>query len=28
VVAYYPLCQYSSGVLTAPTLILIGERDD
>jgi dienelactone hydrolase len=28
VVAYYPLCQYSSGVLTAPALILIGERDD
>ena len=28
VVAYYPLCQYSSGMLTAPAMILIGERDD
>jgi dienelactone hydrolase len=27
-VAYYPQCQYSSGVLTAPALILIGERAD
>ena len=27
VVAYYPECQYSSGVLMAPALILIGERN-
>ena len=27
-VTYYPLCQFSTGNLTAPTLILIGERDD
>ena len=28
VVAYYPLCQHAAGILTAPGLILIGERDD
>jgi dienelactone hydrolase len=28
VVAYYPLCQFSSGVLTAPALVLVGEQDD
>ncbi|HYZ23694.1 MAG TPA: dienelactone hydrolase family protein [Rhodopila sp.] len=27
-VAYYPNCTGSSGVMTVPTLILIGERDD
>ena len=27
-VAYYPPCGVSSGVLTAPALILVGERDD
>ena len=27
-VAYYPPCQGSNGVMTIPTLILIGERDD
>jgi dienelactone hydrolase len=27
-VTYYPLCQFSTGILTTPTLILIGERDD
>jgi dienelactone hydrolase len=28
IVAYYPDCGASTGVLTAPALILIGERDD
>ena len=28
VVAYYPPCEFGRGVLTAPALILIGERDD
>jgi dienelactone hydrolase len=27
-VAYYPQCQSSSGVMSAPVLILIGDRDD
>jgi dienelactone hydrolase len=27
-VAYYPTCEGSSGILTAPALILVGERDD
>ena len=27
-IAYYPPCAFSSGVLTAPALILVGERDD
>ncbi|MGH7044095.1 MAG: dienelactone hydrolase family protein, partial [Acetobacteraceae bacterium] len=27
-VAYYPQCQYAAGVMTVPTLILIGDRDD
>ncbi len=27
-IAYYPACRASTGDLTAPTLILIGERDD
>jgi dienelactone hydrolase len=28
VVAYYPDCGASSGTLTAPALVLVGERDD
>jgi|tagenome__1003787_1003787.scaffolds.fasta_scaffold20897282_3 dienelactone hydrolase len=27
-IAYYPQCEYSTGSLTAPALILVGERDD
>jgi dienelactone hydrolase len=27
-VAYYPACQANAGVMTVPTLILIGDRDD
>jgi dienelactone hydrolase len=27
-VAYYPPCQFVTGDLTAPALVLIGERDD
>jgi dienelactone hydrolase len=26
--AFYPLCSYFKGIMTVPTLILIGERDD
>ena len=27
-IAYYPACEFSTGTLTAPALILIGEKDD
>jgi dienelactone hydrolase len=27
-IAYYPACEFSTGMLTAPALILIGEKDD
>jgi dienelactone hydrolase len=27
-IAYYPMCLVSNGVMTAPLLVLIGERDD
>jgi dienelactone hydrolase len=27
-VAYYPVCRYRAGVMTVPTLILIGDKDD
>jgi dienelactone hydrolase len=27
-VAYYPACQANAGIMTVPTLILIGDRDD
>jgi dienelactone hydrolase len=27
-IAYYPPCAYSSGTMTAPTLVIVGENDD
>jgi dienelactone hydrolase len=27
-VAFYPVCQYASGIMTAPVLVLIGDADD
>ena len=27
-VAFYPVCQYASGITTAPVLVLVGDADD
>lgn len=27
-VAFYPVCQYASGVMTGPVLVLVGDKDD
>jgi dienelactone hydrolase len=27
-IAFYPLCQYASGITTGPVLVLIGDADD
>ncbi|HEY4170956.1 MAG TPA: dienelactone hydrolase family protein [Reyranella sp.] len=27
-VAFYPVCQYASGIMTAPVLVLVGDADD
>jgi dienelactone hydrolase len=27
-IAFYPVCQYASGITTAPVLVLVGDKDD
>jgi dienelactone hydrolase len=27
-IAFYPICQYASGIMTRPVLVLIGDADD